>query len=341
MTRPSQQWAEPGVFEVAPGVHRIPLPLPDDGLRAVNVYAVADGERVALIDSGWALEESRKQLAEALDAIGYGLEQISDFFVTHVHRDHYTQAVAIRRALGTRVSLGEGERASLEALTPEHLVRPVSQMAQLERCGAADVAAALRLLPADETADARLWAPPDVWMTGGTEIRLAGRTLRAIHTPGHTQGHLVFLDADAKVLFAGDHVLPHITPSIGFEARAGASPLGDYLASLRLMRAMPDVRLLPAHGPVAESVHQRVDELLEHHADRLDTTLAAVRSGADTARAAAGVLRWTRRGRTLGELDPFNQMLAVLETGSHLEVLVERGRLRAEDVDGVRHYALA
>ena len=33
-------WTEPGAFEVAPGVHRIPLPLPNDGLRAVNVYAV-------------------------------------------------------------------------------------------------------------------------------------------------------------------------------------------------------------------------------------------------------------------------------------------------------------
>ncbi|MGH3629143.1 MAG: MBL fold metallo-hydrolase, partial [Sciscionella sp.] len=32
-------WEEPGAFPVAPGVHRIPLPLPNDGLRAVNVYA--------------------------------------------------------------------------------------------------------------------------------------------------------------------------------------------------------------------------------------------------------------------------------------------------------------
>lgn len=36
----SGAWVEAGAFEVAPGVYRIPLPLPNDGLRAVNVYAV-------------------------------------------------------------------------------------------------------------------------------------------------------------------------------------------------------------------------------------------------------------------------------------------------------------
>ena len=40
---------------MADGVHRIPLPLPNDGLRAVNVYAIADGDGLTLVDSGWAL----------------------------------------------------------------------------------------------------------------------------------------------------------------------------------------------------------------------------------------------------------------------------------------------
>ena len=38
-------WQEPGAHPVAPGIHRIPLPLPQDGLRAVNVYAVTAGSR--------------------------------------------------------------------------------------------------------------------------------------------------------------------------------------------------------------------------------------------------------------------------------------------------------
>jgi hypothetical protein len=55
-------WLEAGTFEVAPGVHRIPLPLPMDGLRAVNVYAIETGGGVVMIDSGWALDVAERQL---------------------------------------------------------------------------------------------------------------------------------------------------------------------------------------------------------------------------------------------------------------------------------------
>jgi hypothetical protein len=49
-------------------------------------------------------------------------------------------------------------------------------------------------------------------------------------------------------------------------------------------------------------------------------------------------LRWTSRQRKFGELTPFNQMLAVLETKAHLDLLVDRGRLARFDDDGVLHY---
>ena len=52
---PAGDWTVPGVYRCAPGVHRIPLPLPNDGLRAVNVYALADGDGLTLVDAGWAL----------------------------------------------------------------------------------------------------------------------------------------------------------------------------------------------------------------------------------------------------------------------------------------------
>ena len=109
-------WENPGAFEVAPGVHRIPLPLPGDNLKAVNIYAIADGEQVVLIDGGWALAEAEDLLAAGLKSIGYGLRDVREFLVTHLHRDHYTQAIALRRAYGGSVSVGEGEQACLRAL---------------------------------------------------------------------------------------------------------------------------------------------------------------------------------------------------------------------------------
>jgi hypothetical protein len=43
MMQPERPWYERGAYEVRPGIFRIPLPLPNDELRAVNVYAIAEG----------------------------------------------------------------------------------------------------------------------------------------------------------------------------------------------------------------------------------------------------------------------------------------------------------
>jgi glyoxylase-like metal-dependent hydrolase (beta-lactamase superfamily II) len=322
-----QDWTEPGIFTVAPGVHRIPLPLPTDGLRAVNVYAIESGHDLVLIDAGWALEETGGRLDAALARIGRRPAEITRCLVTHVHRDHYTMAVILRRRFGTRVALGIGDRPSLNSAADADRVGVAEHARRLARAGAEPVIRALRAASDHVPPDQDAWEQPDEWIKGQSTIQLTGRDLLAVPTPGHTQGHTVFADTERGLLFAGDHVLPHITPSVGFEAVTADLPLGDYLRSLRLVLDMPDMRLLPAHGPVAGSTHARATELLAHHEDRLDASLDRVEAGAHTAYQAALALPWTRRGRRFSELDPFNQMLATFETGAHLDLLAAQGRL--------------
>jgi glyoxylase-like metal-dependent hydrolase (beta-lactamase superfamily II) len=331
-------WTAPGAFAVAAGVHRIPLPLPNDALRAVNVYAIEDGDGLVLIDSGWALALARTRLETALAGLGHGLGDVTRFLITHVHRDHYTQAVALRREFGTRISLGIGERPSLELSAGGSELRLAPQLRRLRACGAGQLGDRLRKALAARPGQQAVWELPDEWLAAPGSIALRSRMLDPLPTPGHTRGHLCFRDAAAGLLFAGDHVLPHITPSIGFEPALASLPLGDYLQSLRLVRELPDTVLLPAHGPVSDSVHGRVDELLAHHAARLDAAEGAVGQGASTAFETARILTWTRRARPLGDLDPFNQMLAILETAAHLDLLVMQGRLRALVSDGVTQY---
>lgn len=330
-------WLVPGVFEVAPGVHRVPLPLPNDGLRAVNVYVIEDDGELVLIDSGWALDEARDQLESSLGQLGYGFGDIRRFLVTHVHRDHYTLGLRVRREFDVPVSLGGGEHPTLETVIAGRSDR---QIGHLERCGAHQLVAELRALPEESAPLVEGYEFPDQWLEPG-EIKLATRTLRAVATPGHTRGHLVFFDEEAGLLFSGDHVLPHITPSIGLEAERAELPLGDFLDSLRLLLAHPDARMLPAHGPVTDSVHERVDELLEHHDQRLAVTSQEVAEGAGTAYEVARKLGWTRRERAFDDLDLFNQTLAVGETAVHLDLLVHRGSLSASVVDGVVRYSLS
>ena len=133
------------------------------------------------------------------------------------------------------------------------------------------------------------------------------------------------------MLFAGDHVLSTITPSIGFEPAYVQQPLRDYLDSLAKVRALPDLRLLPAHGPVTASSHARIDELVSHHEVRLRQSRQAVEAGAGTAFEVAARLPWTRRERRLDELGVFDQVLATFETLAHLELLALQGHLRRTD----------
>lgn len=333
---PDLDWTAPGVHRCAPGVYRIPLPLPGDALRAVNVYAVEDGRGWTLIDSGWALAGARDLLDGALDALGGGLGDVHRFLVTHAHRDHYTQAVELRREFGSRIALGRAELPSMERIVDRDRTSPHAP--RLRRAGAPDLAAHVeRHTPVAELGE---WEMPDEWIDDGADVALADRLLRAIHTPGHTRGHLVFADEAQDLLFSGDHVLPSITPSIGFEAVPPRSPLRDFLASLELMRSRPDAALLPAHGVVGRRVHERVDELLTHHGARLDASLAAIAAGRTTAFEVAQVLPWTRRERRLDELDDMNMMLAVMETAAHLDVLVERGALRCTEDGEVARYTV-
>ncbi len=331
-------WTEPGTFEVAPGVYRIPLPLPNDGLRAVNVYALVHGAGLLLIDAGWAIPGARAVLDQALAALGASAADVGRILVTHVHRDHYTQAVYLRREFGVPVSLGIGDRESLAISMDAERVPLQNQLAYLRLLGAGDIADRVARLQGPRDPYKTGWEAPDEWLRDGQVIAHGGRSLDVVATPGHTRGHVVFHDAGGGLLFAGDHVLPTITPSIGFEPMLADDPLGAFLGSLTLIRSRPDARLLPAHGPVTDSAHARVDELIAHHGRRLDETEAVIRGGARTAREAAAQLKWTRRERILDELDPFNQMLAVTETAAHLQLLAAQGRVTRHEAGGLRYY---
>jgi glyoxylase-like metal-dependent hydrolase (beta-lactamase superfamily II) len=338
--RPSDEWLEPGVFEVVKDVFRIPLPLPNDGLRAVNVYLLKGKSGLVCIDSGWSLPESRERFVRCLASLEYGPEDIERFLVTHVHRDHYTQAIALRQEHQTKVSLGAGERPALEELRRPGFSGLRRRTQELRRNGAQELADRLyRARSGQPRPPASDWELPDDWLTGGDVVRAADRTLDVIETPGHTRGHVVFHDAGQCLLFAGDHVLPTITPSIGFEVVLSPNPLGDFLGSLARVRQLPDAMLLPAHGPVVPSAHARIDELVDHHGRRLDKSLAALHAGADTAYQVALQLRWTRRELSFDELDLFNQSLAVSETAAHLVLLEAQGQVRCSCEDDVNKFA--
>jgi glyoxylase-like metal-dependent hydrolase (beta-lactamase superfamily II) len=317
--------------------------MPQDGLRAINVYVVVGTEGVSLIDAGWNVPGNLGILRNGLASIDVALADISDVHVTHIHRDHYTMGPELRRRVGARIHLGRRERPGLTALRTLASTVPADSLGQLRRAGAPEVAGFAMANALTEEWFESDWELPDIWTEEGA-VAIAGRPMRATVTAGHTKGHLVFEDQELGVTFTGDHVLPRISPSIGFELGGWDDPLGAYLASLESMLARPDSVMLPAHGATGGSVHERVRELLGHHDVRLEATRAVLlRSPGATGLEVAGALPWTRRERAFSELDGFNQMIAVCETMAHLDVLLSRGEVEVDHVgpEAVEHFTAA
>jgi glyoxylase-like metal-dependent hydrolase (beta-lactamase superfamily II) len=335
-------WTRPATEQVADGVYRIPLPMPGDHLKAVNVYALEEADGLTLIDGGWAQPGARAALETALAAIGARPSFIKQILVTHAHRDHYTLAVILRREFGTPIALGAGERDSIAVITSDApSANYGSQVSLLRAAGADDLAlfAVEQATYVDPKRDG--WEVPDQWLEGGV-MPAGGSELTVVPTPGHTSGHIVFADLPRGLLFSGDHVLPHITPSVGVETVATPAPLASFLGSLALVRALPDLRLLPAHGPTAGSSHARVDELVAHHDARLaEIHQAVVTGGEQPALSIAMRLGWTRHRREFGELDFFNQILAIGETIAHLTVLGRSGLVTQRSDGDVVLYSAA
>jgi glyoxylase-like metal-dependent hydrolase (beta-lactamase superfamily II) len=305
----------------------------------VNVYAVEAEDGLALIDSGWRTETTLQELDDALAQIGRSHADVRDVYVTHMHRDHYTMALELRRRQGTRVHMGEREHRGVQGVIRQNSNVPGDYLKHVERGGALEIAEAARHVTAAEPFYAKDWELPDTWMTPGS-LCVGYLEAQVIATPGHTRGHQVFQAPQLDITFTGDHVLPTITPSIGFEHGDWDSPLRNFLDSLGLMLKLPDTRMLPSHGWPTESVHERCHELLAHHEERFDAVMSTMHgSQYRTALDVAKRIGWTRKNRHFDELDVFNQMIAVSETIAHLDDLADRGILATDNASvGQRFY---
>jgi len=312
------------VDKIAEGIHRIPLPLPLDDLTSINAYAIESHAGVVLIDPGWATAATEQALIAALHELGYALRDVTTMIATHAHWDHYTQALKIRQEHGGSVYLGRQEHHSLDAFDTLTGAYP-RQVDLLRKAGAPELAAVIDALKLEEYEKDVPFGKPDVWLDNDHTIDLGDRVLSIHATPGHTRGHVVIADWETGVLFTGDHILPRITPSVGFERQPEELPLASFLRSLDLMLGLPDATMLPAHGAVSPSVHARAQALLDHHAERLQT-IQQIAGGNRSPYEVACELPWTRRRRRLDELTPVHQMVAVLEVAAHMAV-AERAKV--------------
>ena len=184
-----------------------------------------------------------------------------------------------------------------------------------------------------ELPDLAMWAYPDTWLDGDHAIEVGTRTLDAVHTPGHTPGPLRVRRPRRPGCSSPATTCCRRSRrrSASSRCRRRRSRCGDFMASLTKVRGLPDLRLLPAHGPVAPSSHARVDELLALHEDRLDAVPGgARRRPGDRRTTSPASCPGPGTSTALDDLDVFNAALASMETKAHLELLVARGQATRE-----------
>lgn len=329
-------WSDPDIQTVAPEVIRVPVPLPHDALKAVNVYMIEGDTGVTLIDAGWDSPLALQAVKNGLAFLDADMPDVERILVTHVHYDHIGQATALGRAGAGGYWLGKGDKSTFDHMTTDPQISRANRVDLLRQHGAvelADQAGDTLAMMAEQAVD---WDQPDRWMIDGDVQTSPAGDVHALATPGHTAGHMCFHHPDKGLLFAGDHVLPHITPSIGLEGVTKPLALSDFLTSLARVRNLDVDVVLPAHGEVFSDLAGRVDALTTHHEIRLQACLDAIAPGRDvTAYAVATRLPWTRRQTAFGDLDLFNKALATYETAAHLELLAKQGQLTRNDFDGV------
>jgi len=303
---------------VAPGVRRIPIPLPIPALKIINAYLV-EGERGwSLVDSGIHTPEAEATLRDALAAEGLALGALERAFITHLHPDHMGMAGTLEKA-GVEVLMHRPEIESARYLWSKDYAALDSVYAFFQRHGMPpDVDQGMRdaWIAMGEKVDPFTLVPID----NGAVADMGGRAMRVHWTPGHTDHHAVLFEEREGMLFSGDHVLPRITSNVGLYPYTRPDPLGDFLDALKRVRTLPAKRVLPAHGDPFDDLAGRVDAILAHHDARLDAVLAALggqeRDAYSVARMLFPVLRSAHEER-----------FALAETLAHLRLLERRGRV--------------
>jgi glyoxylase-like metal-dependent hydrolase (beta-lactamase superfamily II) len=356
--------------EVAPGVVRVQLPIMLPGLGHVNCYVLEDERGVTLVDPGLPGPEAHAELARRLDRAGYPVDRVHTVLVTHSHPDHFGGAgrlkieqhcdVVAHAEFSTPFDRADAANAAAAAVADADLDELVD-VGQTEPRRPTTLREVLfgegelpevpprvtpwggegfRPSPA-ELEHMRSWdrlskegllsLDPTVRVDDEQVVRLGRGEWIVVHTPGHTGDHICLFDPVHGTLLSGDHVLPSITPHI-----SGLTPEPDSLAQffhgLHRVAAIEGVTtVLPAHGLPFADLPTRVDEIIEHHHERLALLLGIADDLGDAD--VRGYSHRLFRERSWGPM-------AESETYAHLEHLRIAGKVDARrDDEGRLRYA--
>ena len=323
---------EGGAVLVAPGVHWLRMPLPFQ-LDHINLWLLEDGPGWTLVDTGFNNDATRALWERMFDDVLEG-RPITRVIATHFHPDHIGLAgwLVQRFDAPFHATLAEWLYGRMLTLEPDELSRP-----QIERfyCRAGlpeeMITAVINRPNGYRTAVAPLPTALNR-LRDGDVLGVGGHRWRVVVGRGHAPEQACLLDEARGILIAGDQILPKISPNVSvWPQEPDADPLSDYLASLEDFKRLPEgLLVLPSHGYPFMGLRRRIDELAEHHRQRIEETYEACAEPATAYEVMQAM--FTRK------LDVHQTRFAVGEAVAHLNHLVRQGRLVRERGEGADKY---
>jgi glyoxylase-like metal-dependent hydrolase (beta-lactamase superfamily II) len=162
-------------MEIVENIHQV------DGVSA-NVFLVADGKELTLIDTGMPKNSGR--ILNYVHKIGHQPSDISRIVLTHCHIDHVGSAHELVRLTNAKVAVHQEDADFVAGNKP--LPRPKGAAGMLLKASSFF----FRFKPVQS----------DILLKENDKVG----SLTVIHTPGHTPGSISLLDSARKVLFVGD-----------------------------------------------------------------------------------------------------------------------------------------
>jgi glyoxylase-like metal-dependent hydrolase (beta-lactamase superfamily II) len=312
----------------APVVHRIVMPTPY-AVGPVNAYLI-EGPPLTLIDAGINTPQALNALTIGLADIGVYAEAIERILITHAHPDHYGLVHHLQDVSGATVYFPEREIAR---------VRDRQMLFEVGRlCMEAGMPLELLFkMDQQRRGDPRPRMKHDevIPVKHGDRFAFKDFELQAHFSPGHTGGHVIYLEPGSHTLFAGDQLLPDVSPNPLLEPSLDEPgerrrSLKDYLSSLEKMRPMDLALAYPGHGDPISDPTKLIDWTIEHHEKRVGKIATHLGEEARTPYEIAQEL--------YPEARDYDIFLAVSEVVAHLDLVVERGDALIEDREGVTYY---
>jgi len=316
--------------EIFPNLFRVKIPLPESPLKYLNSYVIQGKKRNLIIDTGLNRTECFDAMQAGLKKIGIDLAK-TDFFITHLHADHF----GLVGRLATPTSNVFFSRPEKELIESWEGFDEMINYAGQNGFPKDELRAALDKHPGAKYGSD--WIPELKVLDDGNMIDVGDYHFRCVATPGHTMGHTCLYEPDKKILVAGDHILIDITPNIQCWAD-DQNPLKYYLASLDKVYHLRVALTLPGHRRLIKDHRARIDELKQHHADRLTEVRVLLEKGPLNAFEVASRMTWDIAYESWDRFPVAQRWFATGEAISHLRYLEEEGRLTRSNQSGITLY---